>query len=315
MVAVSLSNEKKVEHIAMTNILREPLVHFLALGLGFFVLFEFVASDEAAYDSKVIDINRDALLTFVQYRTRAFEPRMAAERLDGMSDAELDRLIGDYVREEALHREALALGMDKNDYIIKRRMIQSIEFITDGFVTAAVEVSDEDVEAYFEANRDDYYINPYVTFTHVFFDRERHGPDELFRLASGKLTELNTNKVHFSDAPRHGDRFPFFVNYVERDPEFVASHFGLPMAQAVFAIEPSDNTWHGPFESEYGAHLVLLTRNIAGRYPEFAEVEAGVRDDAEREARTKQKDKAIQAIVDTYEVRRSFERQMTGSAE
>jgi hypothetical protein len=297
----------------MMKLIKDPLVHFLLLGLGMFVLFEFVASDDAAYDSKVINVDRDALLTFVQYRTRAFEPRIAAERLDGMSDEELDRLIGDYVREEALHREALALGMDKNDYIIKRRMIQSIEFITDGFVTAAVEVSDEDVEAYFEANREDYYIDPFVTFTHVFFDMERHGGDEAVALASAKLTELNAQQVPFSNAPRHGDRFPFFVNYVERGPEFVASHFGVSMARGVFAIEPSDTTWHGPFESEYGVHLVMLTRNVAGRFPELAEVESGVYDDAEREAIAAQKDKAIQAIVDTYEVRRSFEPQTVGA--
>ncbi len=299
----------------MTKIIKEPLVHFLAVGFGLFVLFEFVSGDDAAYDSKVINVDRDALLTFVQYRSRAFEPRMAAARLDSMSDAELERLIKDYVREEALHREALALGMDKNDYIIKRRMIQSIEFITDGFVTAAVEVSDEDVEAYFEANREDYYIEPFVTFTHVFFDAEHHGRDELLSLAKAKLAELNAQQVQFSDAPRHGDRFPFFVNYVERGPEFVASHFGAPMAQAVFAIEPSDDTWHGPFDSQYGAHLVMLTRKADGRYPELMEVEPGVRDDAEREVLAAQKDKAIQAIVDTYEVRRSFERQIAGAAQ
>ncbi len=298
----------------MTTLIREPLVHFLAVGLGLFVLFEFVAGDDAAYDSKVINVDRDALLTFVQYRLRAFEPRIAAERLDGMSDEELDRLIGDYVREEALHREALALGMDKNDYIIKRRMIQSIEFITDGFVTAVVEVSDENVEDYFEANREDYYIDPFVTFTHVFFDKERHDGDEALALASAKLAELNAQQVPFSNAPRHGDRFPFFLNYVERGPEFVASHFGAPMARGVFAIEPSDAAWHGPFESPYGVHLVMLTRNVVGRYPELPEVESSVRDDAQREAIAAQKDKAIQAIVDTYEVRRNFERQAVGGA-
>jgi hypothetical protein len=237
---------------------------------------------------------------------------MAAARLDGMSDAELDRMIRDYVREEALHREALALGMDKNDYIIKRRMIQSIEFITDGFVTAAVEISDEDVQAYYDTNREDYYIEPFVTFTHVFHDSERHDVDGA--MARAKLAELNTQAVVFSDAPRHGDRFPFFVNYVERGPEFVASHFGAPMAQGIFALEPSATTWQGPFESEYGVHLVMLTRKVEGRYPELAEVEASVRDDAEREAIAAQKDKAIQAIVDTYEVRRLFERQTVGSA-
>jgi hypothetical protein len=298
----------------MKKYFKEPLVHFLALGLGLFVLFELVASDDAAYDSKVINIDRDVLLTFVQYRSRAFEPQMAAQRLDAMSDDELERMIKDYVREEALHREAQALGVDKNDYVIKRRMIQSIEFITDGFVTAAVEISDADVQAHYEANRDDYYIDPFVTFTHVFFDRERNVRNEAVSLASTKLAELNDKQVIFSDAPRHGDRFPFFVNYVERGPEFVASHFGVQMAQEIFSLEPSDKTWHGPFESEYGEHLVMLTRNTEGRYPELEEIEPSVRDDAEREAIAAQKDKAIQAIVDTYEVRRVFEQRTVGTA-
>ena len=296
----------------MKKILKDPLVHFLALGLGLFVLFDLVASDEAAYDRKVINVDRDALLTFVQYRSRAFQPQVAAARLDNMSEDELERLIADYVREEALHREAKALGVDKNDYIIKRRMIQSIEFITDGFVTAAVDVTDDDIAAHYEANREDYYISPFVTFTHVFFDGERHSRDEALALATAKLAELNLQKVPFSNAPGHGDRFPFFLNYVERDPQFVASHFGLPMAEKIFGLESSDSTWHGPFESQYGMHLVLLTRKAEGRYPELAEIEAVVRDDAERDAIAALKDKAIQAIVDTYEVRRSYERQLVG---
>jgi len=296
----------------MKKVIRDPLVHFLALGLGLFVLFDMVASDEAAYDSRVINVDRDSLLTFVQYRSRAFEPQAAAARLDNLSEDDLDRLIADYVREEALHREAKALGVDKNDYIIKRRMIQSIEFITDGFVTAVVDVSDDVIAAHYEANREDYYINPYVTFTHVFFDGERHSRDAALALATAKLEELNSHQVPFSDAPRNGDRFPFFVNYVERDPQFVASHFGTPMAEDIFALESSDSTWHGPYESQYGMHLVLMTRKAEGRYPELAEIEAGVRDDAEREAIATLKDQAIQAIVDTYEVRRSFERELVG---
>ena len=299
----------------MRRILKDPLVHFLALGVALFVLFEVVGSDDAAYDSKVINVDRDVLLTFLQYRARAFEPGLAAEHLDKMSDAELEKLIGDYVRVEALHREALSLGVDKNDYVIKRRMIQSIKFITDGLVTAVVEISDEDIADYYEANRDDYYVEPYVTFTHIFYSSERHGREEAIALAQTSMAELNARQAAFSEAPRHGDRFPFFLNYVERDPAFVASHFGTGMAQDVFALEPSDAAWYGPFESEYGAHLVMLTRKTEGRYPDLSEIKGAVRDDAEREAIAEQKSIAIQAIVDTYEVRTSLERQAaTGSA-
>jgi hypothetical protein len=296
----------------MKKILRDPLIYFLLVGCGLFLLFDVVASDDATYDSRVIDIDRDALLTFVQYRLRAFEPDAAAARLDTMPEDEFDRLIADYVREEALHREAKALGLDQNDYVIKRRMIQSIQFITDGFVTAAVNVSDEDVSAYYEANRDEYFIDPLVTFTHVFFDGEYRNRDETFALAKASLRELNEQQVPFSDAPQHGERFPYLSNYVERDPTFIISHFGVPIAEQIFAMDPADTVWHGPFESEFGTHLVLLTHNTAGRYPELAEIEGVVRQDAERVAIAAQKDKTIQAIVDTYEIRRTYEREVIG---
>ena len=290
----------------MNKILKEPLAHFLVLGLGLFVLFEIVSGDDAADDSKVINVDRASLLTFVQFRMRAFEPKVAEARLDAMSDDELQLLIDDYVREEALHSEALALGMDENDYVIKRRMIQSIEFITNGFVTAATEVSDDDVQAYYESNRQDYYISPYVTFTHVFFDVDRRGLDEAVALATVKLAELNRESVPFSAAPQHGDRFPYFVNYVERDRDFVASHFGVEMAEGVFVLEPSDAIWHGPFRSQYGLHLVKLTHKREGRYPDLAEIYDSVKSDAERASIEERQDEAIQAIVDTYEVRRTL---------
>ena len=292
----------------MRILIKDPLSHFLVLGMGLFVLFDLVASDEAAYDSKVINVDRESLLTFLQYRARAFEPEIATARLDGMSDEELERTVADYVREEALHREAKALGVDKNDYIIKRRMIQSIEFITDGFVTAAVEISDADVAAYYDANKENYSVSPFVTFTHVFVSGDNRSRDAVRELAEATLEQLNRDGVPFSNASRYGDRFPFFVNYVERDPRFVASHFGPPMAQGVFALDPNDSAWHGPFESEYGMHLVMLTKKAAGRVPALAEIEGAVRDDVKREAIAEQRDKAIQAIVDTYEVRRDIER-------
>lgn len=296
----------------MKKILRDPLTHFLFVGLGLFALFEFAASNEAAYDSRVIDVDRDTLLTFVQYRRRAFEAEAAAEILDGMSAEELGVLIDDYVREEALHREAIALGVDKNDYVIKRRMIQSIEFITDGFITAAIEVTDEDVVRHFDANRDDYYISPFVTFTHVFISNENRTRDEMRGRADALLEQLSRAGAQFSDAPRYGDRFPYFVNYVERDPQFVASHFGQSMAARIFDLEPSDSAWLGPFESEFGMHLVMLARKAEGRYPELADVEDAVRRDAEREAIDEKKNQAIEAIVDTYEVRLAMDRPAGG---
>lgn len=290
------------------NFLKEPLLHFLLIGLALFFVYEFVAEGNDAADGRVIVVDRDALLTFVQFRSRAFEPRVAAARLDSLTEEELERLVADFVREEALHREALALGVDKNDYVIKQRMIQSVRFIANGFVSAGVRVTDEDVAEHFARNRDDYYIEPTVTFTHVFFGTENRSGEEAMGLAQRKLGELNSDGVGFTEATEHGERFAFFVNYVERDPQFVASHFGRPMAEAIFQLPQDQDEWRGPFESPYGIHLVLLTRSIAGRYPELEEVEGIVRQDAEREALDTAQEAAIQAIVETYEVRRDLPR-------
>jgi hypothetical protein len=287
----------------LKKFLREPLVHFLAIGIGLFVLFDLVAPEESNLDSKTIVVDRDALLTFVQFRSKAFNPEVAAARLDALGDAELSMLIDDYVREEALHREALALGMDQNDYVIKQRLIQSLQFITNGFVSAAVDVSDEEIAEYYEANRDDYYVDPYVTFTHVYFSNDRHGREQARQLAETQLAELNDQNVLFSESTRHGERFLYNVNYVERTEDFVASHFGKAMAAAVFELEPDNGQWYGPFESAYGQHLVMLTKRTEGVYPPLEEIADSVREDALRIKLDEQNDRAVQAIVDTYDIR------------
>ena len=288
----------------MPKALKDPLGHFLLLGLALFALFAWVTRDDATSDDNVIEVDRPALLTHIQYHARAFSPDAAAAHLDGMSDSELARLVDSFVREEALYREALSLGMDQTDHVIKHRLVQSIEFITDDLALRTTEVSDDELATYFGANRERYRIEPTVTFTHVFFNRERRGVEEARKLADEKLAELNRNRVPFTDAPGHGDRFLYLVNYVERTEDLVASHFGDEMASAVFALVADDANWVGPLQSRYGQHLVLLTGRTEERNPELAEVEARVRADAERETAQRRRDAAIKTLVDTYEVRR-----------
>ena len=289
---------------AMQKVLRDPLAHFLVLGLALFALFAWVTRDDASSDDRVIEVDRAALLTHIQYHARAFSPEAASAHLDGMPDSELARLIDAFVREEALYREALSLGMDRTDHVIKHRLVQSIEFITDDLALRTTQVSDDELGTYFEANRERYRIEPTVTFTHVFFNSERRGVEEARDLAEEKLAELNRDRVPFTDAPGHGDRFLYLVNYVERTEDLVGSHFGDEMAGAVFALVADDANWVGPLTSRYGQHLVLLTGRTVERAPELAEVVARVRADAEREAAEKRRDAAIKTLIDTYEVRR-----------
>jgi len=292
----------------LKSFLKEPLVHFLAAGLGLFVLFGVVNRDEPDADPNVVTVDHDALLTFVQYRIKAFNPTLAEEKLSSLSDEELQNLIDDYVREEVLHREAVALGLGEDDYVIRRRLVQKLEFINEGFAEAGAKVDRAALQRYFDANKADYYVEPFVTFTHVFFETEDRPREQAHAVAEKKLLELNRNGVAFADAPQHGDRFLYHVNYVERTPDYVASHFGVPMAKAVFELEPNDFIWRGPFDSPYGVHLVLLTINEPGRDPELAELEGRVRVDAQRAMIREETEAAIADIVGSYEVRVVYER-------
>ncbi|MEQ9143162.1 MAG: peptidylprolyl isomerase [Parvibaculaceae bacterium] len=285
----------------MTSFLRDPLAHFAGMGLLLFLLFSAIGPDTPLEADTTIRVDRQALLTFIQYRTRSFDPAMAERRLAALDEEGLDRLVDEYVREEVLYREGLALGLDEDDYVIRRRLIQKVEFLAEGFAAAEGEVSDADLETYFEENKRDYYVSPTITFAHVFFDKNKHGA-ETERLAEEALARLNADEVPFSAAPGQGERFPFHVNYVERTPEFVASHFGAAMAEAVFGLPPDETAWKGVYTSPYGAHLVMVTSVQPGRVPELAEVRGRVREDALRLRVEKSMEEAVAEITGQYDV-------------
>ncbi len=285
------------------KIVKEPLLHFLAAGFALFLLYEWVGNaPESLNDPKHIVVDRKTLLNFIQYRTKVFKPELAAARLDGMPDEQRRAFIDQYVREEALHREAVELGLGREDYIIKRRMIQKVEFIAQGFADAAVKATGADLEAFYSVNANRYREPADITFTHVFFSAEGRGADAARALAEAKLLELRRDQVPFSHAPRHGERFPYGVNYVERTLDHVESHVGPAMTEALFAQDSADRSWHGPFISPYGAHLAMVAGKTEARTPELEEVRGRVAADFISERKNEQMEKAIDAIVADYSV-------------
>ncbi|MEZ5916953.1 MAG: hypothetical protein R3C40_05220 [Parvularculaceae bacterium] len=114
----------------ISTLLKDPLTHFLAVGVLLFVVASIVNPPEQPDD--VIVVDRASILEFVQYRSKAFEPNAAAALFDAMDAGERKNIIDDFVREEALYREAKALGLGVNDYVIRQRMVQKVEFLAGG---------------------------------------------------------------------------------------------------------------------------------------------------------------------------------------
>ena len=286
----------------MKSILRDPLLHFLILAIGLFVLHDIVVHDDEGANPRQIVVDRDALLNFIQYRSKSFDQDVAERQLASLSSDELDKIIGELVREEALAREARALGLDKDDYVIKRRLVQKVDYVARGFAEAAFEVTEDDIRAYFDDNRADFYIQPRITFTHVFYSAERHGAEIAEQLAAAALLRLRDNNVGFEEAGEYGERFLYGLNYVDRSRILVESHLGAGMTEALFSLDAAAGDWSGPFRSEHGAHVVLVTAVEPGRDPSLAEVRPQVEQQASRALSEQRAREAAQLIVDAYDV-------------
>jgi peptidyl-prolyl cis-trans isomerase C len=286
------------------TILREPISYFLILGLVLYLSYGWLNPDYTT-NSRVISVDRDSLMRFIQFRTQSFTDN-AGEKLDSLSSDALADIIRQYIQEEALYRQAMAYGMAKDDYVIKRRMVQKMEFLAEGTRPAVTSLTTSELETYYEEHREGYKLPAAVTFTHVFFSAERHG-DAVDKLAKETLGILSENRVRFDQAPNYGDRFPYQLNYVERTQEEVASHFGEEMAQAVFRLQPEKARWQGPIRSEFGVHLVLLTRAEAARIPSLNEVSDQLASELQRSREVERKQNTIDKLIDDFEIRLSPE--------
>ncbi len=277
----------------------EPLFHFAIMGIFLYTLVEAV-SPQNDNNPNTIKIEQEIMVRFLQFQNKSFNIQKAQAKWLAMPQAEKSSLIDDYIREEVMYREALSMGLEEDDQIIRRRLIQKIEFINRGFQSDVAEVSETELDNYFKENIRDFKIDAAMTFTHVFFDSKIHG-SQAEDLALDALTVLKQQKIPFENASRYGERFFFHRNYVDRTPAFVASHFGDEFSKQIFTLK-SGKTWYGPINSKYGSHLVMVSKNQPERLPELAEVAGQVLEILQREKMDNSKQQAVAKMVVKYKL-------------
>jgi len=250
----------------MKRLLREPLVHFLLIGAVLFGLYSVTQSGRpATAASKEIRLSVDeiAQLTLL-YQSQWRRPP---------TPQELARMVENRVQQEILYREALAMGLDKDDEIVKRRMAQKMQFLAED-VAAAREPSMAELRSWFEKNSAKFAQPPRLSFRHLYFSPDRRGPrarDD----AQQALAKLAGAPVDAKVAGSLADPFMFQEYYRDRAPEFLGKEMGPQFALAVAKLAPG--SWQGPIESGFGWHLVFVDTVIPGRVPAFEEVEADVK--------------------------------------
>jgi peptidyl-prolyl cis-trans isomerase C len=185
---------------------------------------------------------------------------------------EMRALVQEKVSEEILSREAVALGLDKDDEIIKRRLAQKMNFLAED-IAALQNPGDAELRAWFAQNSSRFAEPPRASFHHLYFSSDR-GP-VAHDAAAAALTRIAGKPADTPAAAAAADPFMFQDYYAERTPEQIAKEFGPYFAKAVFGLKPW--AWQGPVQSGYGWHLVFVDAIEPSRAPAFEEVEPDVK--------------------------------------
>ena len=244
---------------------REPLVHFLLIGFALFGTYDWLHRGELTSVSRQIVLTLDDL----QQLNISFESQWQRPP----TPDEFSRMVEDKIQEEILYREGLAMGLDKDDTIVRRRMAQKVQFLAED-VAAAHEPMTKELKAWYQKNGDKFAMPSRLSFRHLYFSPDRRG-QRTHDDAVNTLTQISGQPEDSTLAASLADPFMLQDYYADRAPEQLAKEFGPEFAQAISNLK--SGSWQGPIESGYGWHLVFVTSLVPGRIPAFEEVEADVK--------------------------------------
>jgi peptidyl-prolyl cis-trans isomerase C len=240
--------------------LREPLLHFLLIGLAIYLLYGAVAVPVPDATDKTIVVSTGDVEWMQTSWQKRWNRRPTPEELDG--------LIQQYIRETVLYREALTMGLNRHDQVIRRRLAQKLEFLAKDLV-ALTPPTDEELLSYFDAHQDRYQAPALYTFTQVYIDPDKRGDATLSDAEAIKATLIERGDV-IDDAGALGDDFMLQVYYPEKDPLEIRKLFGSGFAASLVDLAPGQ--WHGPVLSGYGTHVVYVSSIREPPPPVFAEL-------------------------------------------
>ena len=272
----------------MKRILHEPLVHFLLLGSGLFALYIVLNPAPGSRPGEVV-VTEGKINHLASTFARVWQRPPTAPELKG--------LIDQHVREEILSREAIKLGLDQDDIVIRRRLEQKMQFLAEDLL-AAGEPGERDLADYLAAHPEKFRQESRLTFRQIFLDPRRRG-DRLQADASALLARLRAGGGgEAAMAEADGSLLP--DGLAGAPTSEVASQFGQEFAAAVAGLQPG--VWHGPVLSGYGTHLVLVSQRIDGGLPPLDEVRDQVARELVNERRLAANRKFLDAMLARYRV-------------
>jgi hypothetical protein len=274
------------------RMVREPLVLFFLLGAVVFGLHAALkkAPKQNRDDRYVVEVTS----ADIEWLRNRWSKLMGREpTLD-----ELRGLVESMIREEILYREAVAMGLDEKDTVVRRRLAQKMEFLFKDLAEAE-EPREEVLRKYFEANQERYVQPGTISFGHVFFSRDRRG-DKAEVDAQEAVEQLAGKGIDAEEAKKYGDPFVLAGYYEGQSAEEVARTFGGEFAEGLFKIKTGE--WGGPVRSSYGWHVVFVRERTQDSAPDFERVRAKVEVDYMAMRKAEMNNRAYGEISSKYRV-------------
>jgi hypothetical protein len=275
-----------------TRFLREPLVHFLFIGVGLFLLFSWrggsvpLQPGQPGPQSGKIIIAPGDIDQMVATFTRTWQRPPTEEETKGLLEG--------FIRDEIYYREALAIGLDRDDAVLRRRLRQKMEFVFED-ITAQVEPTDEDLRAFMKKRPDRYLVDPQVSFQQVYVNGDKRGKN-----ASNDAAEILGKLNSGADPDTVGDP-SLLESDIKLSPMWdISKQFGEQFSRKLLELKP--DTWTGPVQSGFGLHLVFVRKRVGGRPPELKEVREMVKRDWAFERQKELKDAAYAKLRERYVV-------------
>ena len=269
----------------MKRLLREPLLHFLLLGIGLFVVFALAGNRASERPGRIIVTEGQIEQLLVGF-TRTWQRPPTEQELQG--------LVEDYIKEEIYYREAVAMGLDRDDTIVRRRLRQKLEFLSED-VAEAKTPSDDELRAFLQTNPDPFQKDPRLAFLHVYVNSGKRG-----KSGDADARQMLA-KLHAGANPDTlGDMLLLPFEFELSDAREIARLFGETFTKQLQEIEPG--RWAGPVESGYGLHLVFVRKREEGRAPELGEVRDAVKREWVTAHRNEFKEAAFQRLRERYSV-------------
>jgi len=267
----------------MKILMREPLVHFLLVGASLFLLYQMMQTPDGNTPNRIV-VDTSQVEQLVAQFKRTW--------MRGPTEDELALLIESHVRDEVYYREALAMGLDKDDPQVRKRMRMKLEFLLEDLT--AEEPDDEALSTFLQQHSDKYRTEPQVSFRQLYLNPDKH--QDFTADAQSMLARLEQGVA--PDSVGDVTMVPFEYTLVTQSE--IVSAFGEDFALDVVKLAPGD--WTGPLYSGLGGHLVKVTERIEGYLPELAEVRAQVERDYLAQRRQELKDMVYQKLRAGYQV-------------